>query len=100
MQWTYIKDKIKEMIGKHIPTRITKCGRKRNNCPINAKLSEVIRKEHRAWERFRESNYSDEDKHRAYCRLRNKVRKATRYKQRCKKKEVADNARTNPKKFW
>ena len=30
MQWMYIKDKIKEMIGKHIPTRIIKCGGKRN----------------------------------------------------------------------
>ena len=99
MQWTYVKDKIKGVIGKHIPTRIIKWG-KRNKCPINAKLNEVMRKKHREWERFRESNYSDEDKHRAYCKLRNKVWKATRYQQRWKEKEVADNARTNPKKLW
>ena len=29
MQWTYIKDKIKEVIGKHISTRIIKCGGKK-----------------------------------------------------------------------
>ena len=35
-----------------------------------------------------------------YHRLRNKVRRAMRYHQKCREKEVADNAKTNPKKFW
>ena len=28
------------------------------------------------------------------------MRKATRYYQKCKEKEAADNVRTNPKKLW
>ena len=63
-------------------------------------MRQLIKKKHRLWQRYRESNYNDDEKYRHYCRVRNKVRKATRYQQRCQEKEIADNAKSNPKKFW
>ena len=63
-------------------------------------MRQLIKKKHRLWQRYRESNYNDDEKYRHYCRVRNKVRKATRYQQRCQEKEIADNTKSNPKKFW
>ena len=63
-------------------------------------MRQLIKKKHRLWQRYKESNYSDDEKYRHYCRVRNKVRKATRYQQRYQEKEIADNAKSNPKKFW
>ena len=54
----------------------------------------------RVWQWYRESGYLDEDKLKICCMLRNKMRKATRFDQKCKGKEVADNVRTSPKTFW
>ena len=42
----------------------------------------------------------DENKLMMFRRLRNKVRKVTRYRQKCQEKEIANEAKTNPKKFW
>ena len=60
---------------------------------------EETRKGHRAWKRYTESGYLDEDNLMIYNGVRNKVRKVTRYYQKCKEKEVADNARTIPRSF-
>ena len=63
-------------------------------------MRQLIKKKHWLWQRYRESSYNDDEKYRHYCRVRNKERKATRYQQRCQEKEIADNAKSNPKKFW
>ena len=67
---------------------------------LDKELRTIIRKKHRVWQRYRESNYLDENILTEYHRLRNKVRRVTRYHQKCKEKEAADNAKTNPEKFW
>ena len=32
--------------------------------------------------------------------MQNQIQKATRYLQKCQEREVADNAKSNPKTFW
>ena len=96
-QWDYIKERILEAANKYIPKRRIKKDRPNR---INSEMRQLIKKKHRLWQRYRESNYYDDEKYRHYCRVRNKVRKATRYQQRCQEKEIADNAKSNPKKFW
>ena len=98
-QWDYIKERILEAANKYIPKRRIKKDRPNRN-QINSEMRQLIKKKHRLWQRYRESNYNDDEKYRHYCRVRNKVRKATRYQQRCQEKEIADNAKSNPKKFW
>ena len=53
---------------------------------MNNHMKEVIRKKHRAWERYSESKYNNEEKYRIYCRMCNKVWKATRYLQKCQER--------------
>ena len=98
-QWDYIKERILEAANKYIPKRRIKKDRPNRN-QINSEMRQLIKKKHRLWQRYRENNYNDDEKYRHYCRVRNKVRKATRYQQRCQEKEIADNAKSNPKKFW
>ena len=41
MQWTFIEDKVEEMIEKYIPTRKVKTVGNRNKFPINAKTRKI-----------------------------------------------------------
>ena len=98
-QWKYIKERILEAADKYIPSKRIKKD-KSSNTKINNEMRQLIRKKHRLWQRYRDRNYSDDEKYKHYCRVRNKVRKATRYQQKCQEKVIAENAKTNPKKFW
>ena len=93
------KERILQAANKYIPKRRIKKDRPNRN-QINSEIRQLIKKKHRLWQRYRESNYNDDKKYRHYCRVRNKVRKATRYQQRCQEEKIADNAKSNPKKFW
>ena len=99
-QWNFIKGKIKESMEKHILKRKIKIGDKKPKCRLDSKMRALIKRKHRAWQRYSESNYMDENKLMMFRRLRNKVRKVTRYQQKCQEKEIANEAKTNPKKFW
>ena len=98
-QWKYIKERILEAADKYIPKKRIKKD-KSSNTNISNEMRQLIKKKHRLWQRYRDSNYSDDEKYKHYCRVRNKVRKATRYHQKCQEKVIAENAKTNPKKFW
>ena len=84
---------------KNIPKRKIKIDDKKLKCRLDSKMRELIKRKHRAWQRYSESNYMDENKLMIFRRLRNKVRKATRYQQKYQEKETANEAKTNPKKF-
>ena len=76
----------------------------RNRIPrefLNSFLKEK-RKKSRCWQRFLESRFTkDHDaKWRAYCKQRNKVRALSRNIQKHKEKNVAFDAKVNPKIFW
>ena len=99
-QWTYNKEKIQEAVKHHIPLGKVNTNQIKKKQQLDKELRTIIRKKQRVWQRYRESNYLDENILTEYHRLRNKVRRATRHYQKCKEKEVADNAKTNPEKLW
>ena len=99
-QWLFIKETLNTAIKKHIPRRTVRARGKKGKGQLDKKTREIIRKKHRAWQRYRESQFIDETKLQIYRRLRNKVRKITRRLQKNREKDVANTAKANPKKFW
>ena len=73
---------------------------KKPKCRLDSKMRDLIKRKLRAWQRYSESIYMDENKLMMFRRLRNKVRKVTRYRQKCQEKEIVNEAKANLKKFW
>ncbi len=69
--------------------------RKRN---LDDKCPKVIKRKHRLWTRYLESR--DGQRYLEYCQTRNKVRSMTRKIAKQKEREIANEAKSNPKKFW
>ena len=61
MQWIFIKKKVQEMIESYIPTRKIRMKKMKNKYHGDEDTIEIIRKKHRAWQRYKESGYLDED---------------------------------------
>ena len=57
-----------------------------------------IKRKHRLWERYMEDR--SKEKHREYCKARNKVKWLTPRDQKEREKQVAESAKTNSKNFW
>jgi hypothetical protein len=72
--------------------------KKSHRTPLDEKTRMKIRKKHRAWQRYIETK--DGQKYVEYCKLRNQVKKLTRRSQMLYERGVADDAKTNPKRFW
>jgi hypothetical protein len=99
-QWYIIKQKTNIAISAHIPLRKVQ-NNKKNNATKNKPKKDIlieIKKKHRLWQRYMETK--EKGKHKDYCRQRNKVRKMTRDEEKYVEKQVAEHAKTNPKKFW
>ena len=92
------KGRLKSSWKKH-PKREIKIDDKKLKCRLDSKMRELIKRKHRVWQRYSESNNMNENKLMMFRRLRNIVRKTIRYQQKCQKKEIANEAKTNPKKF-
>ena len=71
-QWKHIKERILEAADKYIPNKGIKKD-KSSNTKINNEMRHLIRKKHRLWQTYRDSYYSDDEKYKHYCRVRNKV---------------------------
>ena len=100
-KWNYFKNKLLEEEKKFIPVfkakNVSNIARK-SPYPLEHKILAKIKKKHRAWQRYMETR--DGVKYQEYCRLRNQVRSLTRKAQANLEKSVADEAKSNPKKFW
>ena len=84
---------------KHVPKQKIKIGHTKHKCKLDTETRELIRRKQKAWQRYAESHYTDENKLTMFQRIRNKVRKA-RYHQKRQEREIANEAKSNPKKFW
>ena len=84
-----------------VVTRLTK-GRpqwmNKGKYPIDEKTRKEIRSKHRAWEKAYTTK--SESSKLIYNRQRNKVRKLTRKLHIDYKKNIAREAKSNPKRFW
>ena len=97
--WSIFTEKITTAIDACIPKKtITLNGRVRRGKKMDRKSLSKIKRKHRLWESFIKTG--DGRKYLEYCRVRNQVRAITRRVQKQLEKKVANEAKTNPKKFW
>ena len=72
-KWSFIKNAILNEIELHIPLRNQNNKAKKNPGVLNDKILRSIRKKHRAWQRYMETQ--EGEKYQEYCKARNKVKK-------------------------
>ena len=85
-------------LEEHVPSKVISNGGKKWTIPLDTKLREKIREKHRAWRKFMR-NKNDENQ-RAYIKCRNFIRNQTRKIRNNYEKNIAMEAKVNPKKFW
>ena len=97
--WNTFYAVISDMIDKHVQHRLVTCNKNaRWNVPMDNRLRALIRKKHRLWTRHMEDR--SQQKRREFCKVRNKVTKLTRNRQRQFEKKLAKEAKSNPKAVW
>ena len=63
---------------------------------LNRETVELIKRKQQAWGKFTTIH----EEYKLFCRIRNKVRKLTRYFAAQRQKQVTENIKENPKAFW
>ncbi|CAG2210624.1 unnamed protein product [Mytilus edulis] len=90
-------DRLQIAMNNHIPKKkISK--KKYNKEPLSVEARRVIRKKHRAWEKY--SNKRDNDSYREYTKARNKAKSTVIRERKNREKDIAESAKTNCKNFW
>ena len=98
-QWLMFASTVMDAMKTHIPKFTPKQGNKRKYLtPLDKNAIAKIKKKHRAWKRFMNSRESKDYK--SFCSLRNQVKQMTRKARIEYEKEIAADAKKNPKKFW
>ena len=99
-QWTTFKAALKDLTDKHIPKVIVKNQRKRikHPVPLTKKALVKVKRKQRLWTNY--LNTKDEQVYKEYCRARNQVKNITRKITKQHEKNISQQAKTNPKKFW
>ena len=97
-QWKSFSTQVMSNMEKFIPKRKNSGKTKKHLTPLDKNAIRKIKKKHRAWTRYMESR---ESKHyQIYTRLRSQVCQLTRKARVNQEKTIADDAKTNPPKFW
>ncbi len=97
--WDSFYEVTSDMINKHVQHRIVTCNKNTQwSVPMDNRLRAVIRNKHRCWTRYMETR--NPQRHRDFCKLRNKVTKMTRNQRREFEKKLAKESKTNPKAVW
>ena len=98
-KWRFISNKLNNSTEKHIPKfKIKPSNHLKIKIPLDKEILGKIKKKHKAWKKY--MNSRDSDTYKEYCKWRNQVRKLTKLARRNKEKNIASEAKTNPKKFW
>ena len=58
-QWHFIKEKIELAMEKHVPKWKIKIGHPKCVCKLDTETRELIRRKHKAWQRYAESHYTE-----------------------------------------
>ncbi len=96
--YLFLLDTLNNCIEKYIPSIIVSDTNKKRNICLPKRALKVLKKKHRAWQRFLETRNGQ--KYLEYARLRNQVRSETRKAKRQLEKEIALTAKDNPQRFW
>ena len=98
-QWDILLNHIEFAKKQYIPT---KSGppkwRTKGVTPLDEKCLQQIKRKRRCWQRFIETR--EDSKWREYCKARNQVKKMTRQIRKNIERDIAKQAKTNPKRFW
>ena len=98
-KWKYISKKIDEATTKHIPKSKPHNNNKlKFTTPLDKNSLAKIKKKHKAWKKY--MNSRDSETYKEYCKFRNQVRNITKQSRKFKEKDVARDAKENPKRFW
>ena len=97
-QWDTFAKIVTNSMEKFIPRKKANHNRKKMLTPLDNKAIRKIKKKHRAWNRFIESRESHH--YHKYCKLKNQVRNLTRKARINQEKQIAEESKGNPKKFW
>ncbi len=89
---------ITDSVRKHIPQ--TKGGKKKASAKtsLDNKALAKIKKKYKLWQRYLRTRSGEI--YQEYCRIRNQVRRITRKTIHNLERDIAKEAKTNPKKFW
>jgi hypothetical protein len=90
-----VMEKLSKTIDKSIPK--SKPRNTKGSTPLSKETVQNIKRKHRVWERYMEDR--SKEKHREYCKARNKVKRLTRRDRKEREKQVAESAKTNNKKI-
>jgi len=94
--WNKFQTKIKQMEDKYIP--LSKPRKKTNEIPLEKEVVETIKEKNRLNKKFIETK--DERIRQKYNKVRNKAGKMVRRARKNYEKNLAKEAKTNPKKVW
>ena len=97
--WAMFKSKMKEAEELIPSTVVTINGKnKKYKTPLDRKSLAKIKRKNRLWDRYCKT--SSGQAYLEYCRTINQVRSLTRKAPKAVEKSIAENAKSNPKKFW
>ena len=101
--WSRIKSKILDMRKKYVPEKTINSGTIdiKGDFPMDNKLRDAIEEKrnlHRRW--IRKNRRGDPTARAAYTKARNEVKKLIRKARRKFEREIAVNAKIDPKRFW
>ncbi|XP_064638277.1 uncharacterized protein LOC135494302 [Lineus longissimus] len=96
--WTFIKDKILETTKKYVPLRRHNPTARRKPLWLNPKALAKVKKKREAYKRYLETKEGKD--YDMYARLRNQVKWEVRKAKKNHEREIAENAKRNPKAFY
>ena len=100
--WKLFTDKYYSIEKNCVPTKtvyIDGKKSKRLSMPLDRKNLLKIKKKNRLWSKKRKSLATEEEKLQ-YNKLRNQIRRLTRKAKKMTERNIANNAKANPKMFW
>ena len=95
--WRKIKEIVVMAERESVPLKKLRKGKVRFPIPLDHQTRTMIKRKKRLWRRVMQG---EENAKPEFNRLRNKVRRATRRKKRDLEKEIANQVKSNPKRFW
>ena len=96
--WQRIKTKILEQMNKHIPKTEINDRKKNKPCWMNQKVLRKIKKKYHAYKRYLVTKQGKDYEN--YIRQRNKCTKEIKKAKKKHEKNIANDCKNNPKRFW
>lgn len=96
--WTTFEKVLQDAQEHSIPHKLINANSTKTAVPKDNLTVRKIRKKHRTWTRYIETN--DQNKLKEYKKIRNQVRNTTRRMRKQVEQNIALDIKKNPKKFW